>query len=106
MLHVLAENPSETMKVIVEYIMKVYAPMWFRIKVNSSSEYEAQNLFKTTELSKSLNANVKEIIHPVIQRNAFYAHHENISLCKIIDERSHIREFSWRHIEKARPIQR
>ena len=82
--------------------MKVYAPMWFRIKVNSSSECGAQNLFKTIELSKSLNANVKEIIHPVIQRNAFYADPENILLGMINDERSHIRELSWRYIRKAR----
>ena len=100
--YVATEFPSEIMKVIVNYIMKVYAPMWFMIKNDSSSKYGAIHLFKTIELSRSMSADVRDIVFPVIQRNAFYAHPENILLSMIQDERSHIRELSWRRIKKAR----
>ena len=37
-LYVSTKGPSEILKKIVEYTMKVYAPTWFEIKANSSSQ--------------------------------------------------------------------
>lgn len=36
------------------------------------------------------------------ERNAFFAHPENLLLCMIVDERAHIRELGLRRIIKAR----
>lgn len=101
-LYVSTKLPSESMKTIVQYVMKVYAPMWFTIKTHSGCEHGSQNVFKTIELSRSLKADIREIVYPVIQRNAFFAHPENVLLGMMNDDRSHIRELAWRRTKRAR----
>ena len=44
------------------------------------------------------------VIDPVIQRNAYFGHPENILLAMLTDERKHIRELGLRRILKARTI--
>ena len=66
-------NPSQTLKDTTYMILNVYAPSWFNIKMHSSISNGASNylfLYKRT----------KEIIFPLLQRNAYWAHHENIML--------------------------
>ena len=41
-------------------------------------------------------------MHPVIQRNSYFAHPENILLSMVQDDRKHIRELGWRRILNAR----
>jgi len=53
-------------------------------------------------LSHFLSNELKEIIDPVIQRNGYFGHPDNILLTKITDERKHIRELGTRRILKAR----
>jgi hypothetical protein len=101
-LYVSTSEPSDTLKTIVLFIMKVYVPTWFEIKVNSSSQDGVRNIFKTVQSLQKLNQVTKDIVAPVIQRNAYFAHVENILLCMLQDERNHIRELAWRKIKKAR----
>ena len=101
-LYVGTEAPSQTLVTLVQFIMKVYAPAWFLIKFQSASEYGTINLFRTIEMMRSLAPDIQEIVKPTIQRNAFYAHPENILLAMVCDERPHIRELAWRRIKKAR----
>ena len=44
-LYVATENPSEQLLTLATFIMKVYAPMWFRIKCNPSCHYGAKHIF-------------------------------------------------------------
>lgn len=44
---------------------------------------------------------VRKIIKPVMQRNPFFAHPENILFNMIADETPHIRELAWRRIKKS-----
>jgi hypothetical protein len=101
-LYVSTSDPSDTLKSIVLFIMKVYVPSWFEIKVNSSSQDGVRNLFKTVQSLQKMNQETKDIVAPVIQRNAYFAHVENILLCMLQDERNHIRELAWRKIKNAR----
>lgn len=41
-------------------------------------------------------------IYAAIQRNAYFAHPENLLLCMVVDSRRHIRELAIRRILKAR----
>ena len=43
-----------------------------------------------------------DIIDPVIQRNAYFSHPENILLTMITDDRKHVRELGFRRILRAR----
>ena len=101
-LYVSTVEPSQTLKIIVEYITKVHVPVWFAIKNTSSSRNGAFHLFKTIELTRMLIPDVRNIVYPVIQRNAFFAPSENLLLCLINDESSDIRQLGWRQIKKAR----
>ena len=43
-----------------------------------------------------------DIIDPVIQRNAYFGHPDNILLTMITDDRQHVRELGLRRILRAR----
>lgn len=45
-LYVGTTDPSTNLVVLATFIMKVYAPTWFSIKINSSCKDGAKNLFK------------------------------------------------------------
>ncbi|GBO34573.1 hypothetical protein AVEN_78988-1 [Araneus ventricosus] len=54
--------------------------------------------FFATETADDL----KKVVDPVISRNAFMAHPENLLLSMLADERWHIRELALRRIMKTR----
>ncbi|XP_050502649.1 uncharacterized protein LOC126881949 [Diabrotica virgifera virgifera] len=81
-LYMSVESPSEEHLILVQFILKSYMPVWFKIK--------KKNLIK--------------VVDPVIERNAFFAHPENLLLSMIVDERAHIRELGLRRIIKSRTV--
>lgn len=81
--------------------MVVYAPMWFKIKMQPQIEFGPKHLFQTLDLLQTFDE-VKRVVLPVIQRNAFFAHSENLLLAMIGDEREVLRKLGWRRILKAR----
>ncbi|KAK4880966.1 hypothetical protein RN001_004285 [Aquatica leii] len=68
---------------------------------NPTCNYGAKHLLKSIRLSRYLEKDLRDIVDPVIQRNVFFGHHENIILSMISDERKHIRELGLRRILKA-----
>lgn len=101
-LYVSTEQPSENLVSVVTYISRVYCPMWFAIKKDWSCKNGAKHVFQTIKRTRYLPDTLKAVIDPVIQRNAFFSHTENILLCMMVDERSFIRELAMRRILKAR----
>ena len=61
----------------VNYIVKVYATIWFEIKSKPSFTDGSHHPFR--------------IVDPVIQRNSYFAHPENLLIAMATDERPHIR---------------
>ena len=53
-LYVTTENPTSQLQVLATYVSKVYAPMWFVIKVNSSCKDATRHLWKLIQHSRSL----------------------------------------------------
>jgi hypothetical protein len=72
---------------LVEYVAKVYAPMWFYIKSKPSCKDGVRHVYETVHLVQSLSSRVKLIVQPVIQRNAYFAHPENLLLSMMSDEK-------------------
>ncbi|CAH1101610.1 unnamed protein product [Psylliodes chrysocephalus] len=101
-LYVASEQPSNELKTITEFILKVYPPVWFDIKVRSSCTEGSGHLFFLIRTSRYLPAPVKDVIDPVIQRNAFFAHPENILFSMLTDDRKPMRELALRRILKCR----
>lgn len=95
-------SPTNELKILASYIVKTYAPVWFDVKRYHSVKYGPKHIFKVVQTTRHLPDNIKKIIDPVIQRNAFFCHLENMLLAMIVDERQHIRELGYRRILKAR----
>ena len=86
--------------------MTVYVPMWFLVKQNSSYDNGPKHVFKSIELTRRLGEEVTKVVYPVIQRNAYFAHPENILVSMINDDNRDIRELAWRRIKIARETEK
>lgn len=101
-LYAATEMPSRNLDVLATFVIKVYAPTWFNIKLKSSCLDGPKHLLEMIKRSRYLPEEILKIIDPVIERNSYFAHPENILLCMLNDERLHIRELSLRRILKSR----
>ena len=63
--YVATENPTENLKTLAEYIVKVYAPVWFNIKLKPSCTYGSKHLFKLISYSRYLSDDFKNVLDPV-----------------------------------------
>jgi hypothetical protein len=58
--------------------MKVYVPLWFRIKCRPTIAHAAHHVFETVNQCRKLPPRTQEITMAVIERNAFGAHPESV----------------------------
>ena len=93
-------SSSHKLKIIAAFIMSAYAPTWFTIKIYSCCNNKAKHIFQLINRSRRLSSDLKEIVDPVIQRNSFFAHPENILIPMITDDREHVRELGLQRIHK------
>jgi hypothetical protein len=105
-LYVATENPTENLKTLAEYIVKVYVPVWFNIKLKPSCTYGSKHLFNLISYSRYLSDDLKNVIDPIIQRNGYFAAPENLLLSMLCDERKIQRELGLRRVLKARTERR
>uniref|UniRef100_A0A8D8VVF7 Uncharacterized protein n=1 Tax=Cacopsylla melanoneura TaxID=428564 RepID=A0A8D8VVF7_9HEMI len=104
-LYVSTNNPSEGLKLLARFVIKVCAPSWFEIKQNPKATYGARHLHQMIKKCAFLPPEYKSLVFDVIQRNAYFAHCENVLLSMLEDQRAHIRELALRKILKARKLQ-
>jgi len=98
-LYIGTKNPSTNLQILTNFVMKVYAPSWFAIKMKPSCTQGARHLFDTVCMSRYLPEELKVVVDPVIQRNAYFGHTENILLAMLTDEHSTVRITT--HIEST-----
>lgn len=101
-LYIATDSPSDNLKILAEFVLKVYAPMWFNIKTQPHCIYGAKHLLNTIKLSRYLPKSLKKVIDPVIQRNGYFGHCENILIGMLADDRVHIKELALRKIIQIR----
>ena len=101
-LYVSTENPTENLGIISQYILKVYAPVWFETKCMPFCTDGAKHFFSLVEKSRFLSQDLRAIVDPVLKRNAYFAHQENILISMICDPEDHIRTLGYRRIQSAR----
>ena len=87
---------------MVSYIMKVYIPFWFKVKTETSIKDGARHIHYFIKLTRYLEKKYQSIINPVIARNAYFAHPENVLLSMISDSRRNIRQEAIEKIVQAR----
>lgn len=101
-LYVSTEGPSNELNILTEYVIKVYATTWFLVKHKSPCKYGPKHLFHLIQASRYLPTKFKDTVNKVIQRNAFFAHPENVLLAMLADDRKYIRELALRRVLKSR----
>lgn len=89
-VYVSSENPSENLKILTKYIVLVYGPVWFNIKIHHSCLHGAKHLFDIICLIRNCCAKTQDIVKPVIQRNAFFGHVENMLLTMLMDSNGEV----------------
>lgn len=105
-LYISSSEPSNQLQTLAEFVMRVYAPMWFTIKLNPYCTDGPRNLWKTINVSRYLQNELKTVIDPIIQRNGYFGHPEAIILSMITDDRQPIRELGLRRILRARTVRK
>lgn len=91
-LYVTTNKPSNNLKILVIYIIKVYVPMYFNIKYYSSVVYGSVILSKFIRWTLYLTPNLRSVIIKVVNNNSYYAHSENVLLSMLFDTRNVIRD--------------
>lgn len=101
-LYVSTESPSQNLVVLATFIVRAYAPTWFAIKTHPTCKDGARHFYQLVSATRYLPAKLKAIVDPVIQRNSYFAHPENLLLAMLTDPQQHIRKLAARRILKAR----
>ena len=103
-LYIFTEKPTIELKDIGTYILKVYVPMWFAIRCNSSIKDGPKHLFNTIQQSRYLPKKYLRVVDATIARNAFFAFPENVLISMMTDERREVRLDALRKILQAREL--
>ena len=101
-LYVSTINPSLDLKILTKYVIKVYSASWFEIKMKPTCLCGSNHFFGMIKKSRYLSDELKNIVDPVLQRNGYFCHPENILLAMLVDKRLHIRELGLIRIIKCR----
>ena len=72
-VYVSTRDPSDALKSLIDYVMKVYVPTWFDIKRDWPLEYGAKHLYSMIVRTRNLaDENSKRIIFDRIQHNVYF----------------------------------
>lgn len=78
--------------------------MWFAIKISKNFTDGPKLVYQAIESMRYLPEPLLAVVNPVIERNGFFAHPENLMLTMIEDDNKLIRQLGLRRIVKARQI--
>ncbi len=104
--YISSPNPSKELIMITSFILTFYAPIWFHIKEHSSCIDGAKNFFFILQLLKDQPPQIQNVVRPVLKRNSFWAHPENIMLCQIHANDISIRQDAISKVIRAREYAR
>ena len=100
-LYVSTSNPDEALKYLAQYVIRVYAPVWFGVRKRPGCADGPRHLWQIVKLSNFLPDELKKIVHSVVQINGYYAQPENLLVAMATDENRDIRRLAWRRIKKC-----
>lgn len=103
-LYVATSEPWQELRDVVRFILKSYAPTWFKIKRSPSCIKGSLHLFKAIQSCNYLKGKQREVVQKCMQHNAFYAHPENVILGMLFDENEFARNKAIQLLEKCTPL--
>ena len=100
--YVATAQPSSQLQRIANMVVKFSVPMWFQIKKYSCMTGDPKNTFVCLQLMKHLNNTKINIVKEVVQRNAFFAHSDQLLLAMCTDRDEAVRREAVNKIRKLR----
>ena len=103
--HTLRRNSLsyKNLKIIVSYIVGVYAVMWFDIKSRSNIFQGPMHMLKAVQLVRmNCPVQVKTVVEEVFQRGGWHAHSKNVLLSLLGSEDREERKFAIEKIKEVR----
>ena len=100
--HGFSRKNLTNLKLIVEFIIGVYYPMWFDAKVKHSFIHGPRHVLKMLELVRMQDKKVRTIVAPHVARSAWYSHSEAVLQTLISSDVKEEREFGVEMIIKLR----
>ena len=86
------DDPSTNLETLAKFCLQVYFPSWFEIKSNSQLICGAKNFFNLVRrILQVPDEAVRKTALKVVQRNAFFAHQENVLIAMLGDNDEEIR---------------
>ena len=90
--HGLKGRQLQNLKLIVEFIVGVYMPNWFNVKVNHSWVEGPNHVLFQLGLLRSQRKKVLDMVVPTIKRSAWYAHPEAVIQALVCSEKREERQ--------------
>ena len=103
--HTLRKNSViyKNLKIIISFIVSVYAVMWFEIKCRSNILHGPRHMLKAVQLvDMHCPVKLKAVVEEVMQRGGWHAHSENLLLSLLGSEDEEERKFAVDIIKKVR----
>lgn len=100
--YVTQAQPSNILRDLATFIVKVYAPFWFLVKSQALAIHGSRNVFKYISWIRDLPHNTQSVIKTTIDNNPYFFHHENILLSMITDPDAIVRADGYTKIFEAR----
>src|SRR5699024_8424980 len=80
------EESYPNLKTLVTYIINVYAPTVYGIKIDWKCSFGAIHFHNLIKWSRYLPPELLDVTDPTFRRNSYFAHPENILLSMLCDE--------------------
>ena len=90
-LYTRTSEPIDSPVSVATFVQKVYAPMWFHIKARPAFVCGAVHLFRAMQLVKMQPKKVQNAAKGAVQRNAYFAHPDNLIATMISDTDSAVK---------------
>ena len=101
-VYVATAQPSNQLQRIANMVVKFSVPMWFQIKRHSYMTDGRHNTFVWLQLLKHMNDREINIVKEVVQRNAFFAHSDQLLFAMCTDRDEAVRREAVNKIRKLR----
>ena len=100
--HGLEGELLKRLELVVTFIVSVYCPMWFSIKVNHSWLMGPRHILTELSLVKLQSQEVQDIVESTLRRSAWNSHSESVLQTMVCSDKEDEREFAVATILKIR----
>jgi len=84
-LYVATSKPTKELVILTRFVVCVYGPMWFRIKSQPKCTDAPKHLLHEIMLQNQMPPACKKVTWPVVQKNSYWGHQENVLLAMLAD---------------------